>query len=89
MPTTLELGYANSDTNFWVGMFAPAKTPSAIVERLNYEIIRALDNARMQERFAQIAAEPMKMTPSQFEDMIAQEFVSNSVLAKSIGLTAS
>jgi tripartite-type tricarboxylate transporter receptor subunit TctC len=87
--TTLEAGYANSDTNFWVGMFAPAKTPRTIVERLNQEIIKAIHNPTMQEKFARIAAEPMIMSPSDFEEMLTKEYISNAALAKSIGLTAS
>ena len=35
VPTTLELGFADSDYMFWVGMFAPAQTPSAIVRKLH------------------------------------------------------
>ena len=34
VPTTLELGYANSDYTFWNGLFLPAKTPREIVEKL-------------------------------------------------------
>jgi len=89
VPTTLEAGYANSNTNFWVGMFAPAKTARPIVERLNHETIKGLDNAGVQERLARIAAEPMRMSQSEFQNMITEEFISNSALAKSIGLTAS
>ena len=37
LPTTLEAGIPNSDYNFWVGMFAPAKTPREVVSRLYLE----------------------------------------------------
>ena len=43
VPTTTEAGFANSDYEFWVGAFAPAATPRAIVDRLNREILKALD----------------------------------------------
>jgi tripartite-type tricarboxylate transporter receptor subunit TctC len=42
VPTTLELGYANSDYNFWVGAMVPAKTPRAIVDKLNAAVQHAL-----------------------------------------------
>src|SRR5262245_25377048 len=45
IPTTTELGFANSDYEFWVGAFAPAATPPALVARLNQEILKALDSA--------------------------------------------
>ena len=35
VPTTLEAGFADSDYNYWMGMFVPAKTPRDIVERLH------------------------------------------------------
>jgi tripartite-type tricarboxylate transporter receptor subunit TctC len=42
VPTTTEFGFANSDYEFWVGAFAPAATPRALVDRLNGEIVKAL-----------------------------------------------
>ena len=42
VPTTTEAGFANSDYEFWVGAFAPATTPRALVDRLNQEIVKAL-----------------------------------------------
>jgi len=88
VPTTLELGYANSDTRFWVGLFAPVKTPREIIQRLNDETTKALDVPRMRERLADISAEPMIMSPSEFAAMITQEFADNAELARKIGLKA-
>ncbi len=41
VPTTIEAGYPNSDFDFWVGIFAPAKTPLDIVEKL-YDATRKI-----------------------------------------------
>ena len=38
VPTTLELGFADSDYTFWNGFLAPAQTPKPIIERLHGEI---------------------------------------------------
>jgi tripartite-type tricarboxylate transporter receptor subunit TctC len=89
VPTTLELGYANSDTRFWVGLFVPAKTPDEIIHTLNDETTKALGDPHMRERFADLSAEPMIMSPSEFGAMIAQEFTTNAELARKIGLKAS
>ena len=42
VPTTLEAGLADSDYNYWMGMFVPAKTPREIVDRLHQETQKAL-----------------------------------------------
>ena len=42
MPTIAESGIAGFDAAGWFGVFAPARTPSAIVSLLNYGINRAL-----------------------------------------------
>src|SRR5262249_40477400 len=82
VPTTSQLGYANSATRFWVGLFVPTKTSREIIQRLNDETTKALGGPHMRERFADLAAEPMLMSPSEFGAMIAQEFASNGQLAK-------
>jgi len=88
VPTTVEAGYTNSSTNFWVGLFAPVKTPRAILERLHDETLKGLDHPGVRDKLAQLAAEPMPLSMAEFEAMIADEFSSNRELAKSIGLKA-
>ena len=62
VPTTLEAGYPNSDYNFWIGVFAPAKTPRAIVERLNAEVSKALATPAIVEKLEKIGVQPVAMT---------------------------
>jgi tripartite-type tricarboxylate transporter receptor subunit TctC len=85
-PTTLEAGYANSDFNFYVGMFAPANTPRDIIEKLNRDTTIVLGAASMREMLARIGAEPMLMTIREFNSFIGEDFASNEALIKSIGL---
>ena len=60
VPTTLELGYANSDYTFWNGLFVPAKTPRDIVERLHQPRRRRPSTApAVQEKLAQQGIDPM------------------------------
>jgi tripartite-type tricarboxylate transporter receptor subunit TctC len=87
VPTTIELGFADSDYTFWNGMLAPAKTPRLIVERLHTEIGGALALPAVQEKLAAQGVEPMPLSPQEFDAMIAREIVSNIKLVKAAGLT--
>jgi tripartite-type tricarboxylate transporter receptor subunit TctC len=44
VPTTAEAGFPDSEYNFWVGMFAPSRTPPAILDKLYAETLKALQN---------------------------------------------
>ena len=55
------------------GLGAPRDTPAEIVDRLNREINAGLADPRLKERFANIGAAPMPMTPAEFGKLIADE----------------
>lgn len=86
VPTTIESGFANSDYTFWTGMLVPAKTPRPIVERLHAEVQKALARPEVQAKLAPQGVEPMPLTPSEMDAMIAKEIVANIALAKAAGL---
>ena len=88
LPTTLEAGVANSDYNFWVGMFAPAKTPSDTVNRLYRETVKALNLPDVREKLARLGAEPMGYNPEQFNAYLRAEIASNAALVKAAGIKA-
>ena len=86
--TTVEAGYADSDYNFWIGMFVPVKTPRDVVERLHHEGSQVLKNAGVQEKLAALGAEPMAMTPEQFDAFLRDEIAMNASLVKAAGIKA-
>ena len=86
VPTTIELGFADSDYTFWNGMLAPAKTPQPIIARLHDEVQKALALPAIQEKLATQGVEPMPLNPAEFDAMIASEIASNVTLAKAAGL---
>jgi tripartite-type tricarboxylate transporter receptor subunit TctC len=88
VPTTLEAGFANSDYNFWIGMFAPVRTPRDIVERLNQETLKGLGEASVREKLAALGGEPMAMTPAEFDAFIRDEIAMNAALVKAAGIKA-
>ena len=88
VPTTVEAGFPNSEYNFWIGVFAPAKTPPAIVERLYKEISTALANPAIAGKMKALGADPMKMSSQEFRELIGKEIVSNAELVKAAGIKA-
>ena len=86
VPTTIELGYPDSDYSFWNGMLVPAKTPRPIIERLHAEVQKALALPAVQTKLAPQGVEPMPLAPQEFDALIAKEIVSNINLARAAGL---
>jgi tripartite-type tricarboxylate transporter receptor subunit TctC len=86
VPTTIELGYPDSDYSFWNGMLVPAKTPRPIIDRLHAEVQKALALAAVQTKLAPQGVEPMPLGPQELDALIAKEIVSNINLARAAGL---
>jgi tripartite-type tricarboxylate transporter receptor subunit TctC len=89
VPTAAEAGYPNATFDFWVGLFVPAKTPPAIVDKLYREAAKIAASAEFRGQMGNIGGEPMPpMTPTQFGDYVKAELKRNAEIAKAAGLTA-
>jgi tripartite-type tricarboxylate transporter receptor subunit TctC len=86
VPTSLEVGYADSDYTFWNGLFVPAKTPREIVERLYQETQKALRLQSVQDKFVPQSIEPMPLTPAEFDALVRKEIDTNIALVKAAGI---
>jgi tripartite-type tricarboxylate transporter receptor subunit TctC len=86
VPTTAEAGVPGSEFNFWIGMFTPGKTPRAIVDRLNAEVVKALATPEVKERFLSLGADAWTLTPREFDSYIRTEIKNNAALVKAAGL---
>lgn len=86
VPTTTEAGYLNSEYNFWVGMFVPAKTPGAIVDTLYRQTDLALQNPGVREKLALVGIDPMPLQQAAFAALLAKEVETNTALANALGL---
>jgi len=82
VPTTVQAGYPNSEYNFWAGVFLPGKTPSAIRNRLHAEIAKALTSPALSERLRKLGADPMLLTPEQFDALVKEEVAVNAQIVK-------
>lgn len=85
VPTIAEAGFPGGEFNFWLGLLAPARTPREVVAKVNAEVNRALHSAEMKERLARLGAEPMFMTPTQFDTFIAQQHEALGKLMRDAG----
>jgi tripartite-type tricarboxylate transporter receptor subunit TctC len=86
LPTTIEAGFPDSDYNFWVGLFAPAKTPGTLIERLHRATTAALQSPEVRERLPKLGAEPMTMTPGELDALVRDELRTNAVLVEAAGI---
>ena len=86
IPTTLEAGYPDSDYTFWIGMFAPAKTPKDIVEKLGREMAAAVQETAVREKLSALGVQTMPMTPAEFDAYVKAELGRYASFAKAAGL---
>jgi tripartite-type tricarboxylate transporter receptor subunit TctC len=86
VPTLAEAGIANAEYLFWIGMLVPVKTPRDVVNRLNQATQRALATPEVRERLASQGAEPLPMSPEQFDAMIREEMAANAAIIKAAGI---
>lgn len=72
-PTVIESGIPGYVFDVWYGLLAPAKTPRAIIGRLNIEINKSLKNPPLIQRFAAAGLDTAGGTPEAFEKLIRSE----------------
>jgi tripartite-type tricarboxylate transporter receptor subunit TctC len=73
VPTLTEQGVPNVNVNQWYGLFAPAKTPKLIVERLNKELNVALKDKKNEKKIEDQGAEVETSTPEQLRALVQSE----------------
>jgi tripartite-type tricarboxylate transporter receptor subunit TctC len=86
--TSVELGFAASDYNFWLGLFAPAGTPPELVDRLDKAVRAALAKPAIAERLKSLAIDPADMSRDAFAEYIRKEVVSFASLSKKADATS-
>jgi tripartite-type tricarboxylate transporter receptor subunit TctC len=85
LPTIAESGLPGFAIDTWFGLFAPGGTPAEVVQRLNEVFVKALQDADVKARFAQLMAEPSPTTPSQFGDFVKAELAKYEKVVKASG----
>ena len=86
VPTMIEAGVPGYQASTAFGVLAPAKTPRAIIARLNREVVTILRAPDLIERFAGLGLEAVGSTPEEYAEHLRAELAQYSKLIKSIGL---
>lgn len=73
VPTIAEAGLAGFEASPWQGVVAPARTPTAIVARLNAEIARVLNDPPVRQKLTAAGIEPLKSSPEEFAAYMKSE----------------
>ena len=86
VPTVAELGYPGFEANTWFAVFAPAKTPTAILDQLNAEFNKALGAPGVKERFDALSLEAQPSDRAELRRYIESEVAKWSKLVKDVGI---
>ena len=86
LPTIAESGVPGYRAAGWFAVLAPAKTPAAIVTRLNAEIVRSLDTRELRNLLAQEGAEPAPAAPEAVARSIREQINQLTPIAQALGL---
>ena len=73
VPTVKELGFPGLELEGWNGVFAPAKTPKDIIDRLNREIVAAVRNPDVAKRLSDLGADPVGSTPAEQDAILKRQ----------------
>ncbi len=74
VPTVAELGFPGYQATNWYSFIAPARTPDAIVKKLNEALVAALRDPKTIERLETSAMEPDPTTPQQMRAFVEKEY---------------
>ena len=88
VPTFIESGLDGFVVDSWVGVFAPAKTPRAIVDKLQRELAAVLAMPEVRERYAVLGIEPVGNTSEQFGEQIRADLAKWEKVVKQANIRA-
>jgi tripartite-type tricarboxylate transporter receptor subunit TctC len=86
IPTMAEVGIAGFETYNWFGLFVPAGTPPAIIDRLNRELVPALKDPAMQSWMQSRGSEAVSSSPEEFAAYIRRDVEKWARVVKAVGL---
>jgi len=86
VPTVAESGYPGFDASLWLAFMAPAGTPPALIDRLQKEIVTAVNAKETSEALDKAGAEPLTSTPAELAAMIKDGVAKYAKVVKAAGV---
>jgi tripartite-type tricarboxylate transporter receptor subunit TctC len=86
LPTMAEAGVPDMEVPVWTAFFAPAKTPAAIVARLQREVARAVQTAEVKEKFAGMGLTPVGGTSEELGQRVERDIAKWTAVAKAANI---
>jgi len=86
LPTIAESGLKGFRWDSWGAIYAPARTPRAIINKLNREMVAALNLPEVQKTMRNLGAEPAPTTPAELDRFVVQDLATVAKLAKAAGI---
>ncbi len=86
LPTIAETGLAGYDVYVLHGLLAPARTPKAVIARLNTEVVAALNNQDMKDQFTRSGSTAAPSTPAAFDAVIKRDYDTWARVIKGAGI---
>ncbi len=87
VPSLAETVLPGFDVGTWFGILAPTGTPAPIIEKLNAEIVKIVNNPEVRKQLLDMGSEPVGNTPAQMAAQIKAELDGFEALVKQIKLT--
>ena len=88
IPTTKEAGFPGVQIGHWAGLFAPKGTPSAVIERMNAELVAVVKGAEFRDRLVPSGIEPAPYSLAGYVAFITAERERLARVAKTAGMQA-
>ena len=86
VPTAIESGFKDYEAVGWFGLFAPAKTPAAVVEQVSGDVAKTMALPAVRERALQVGATPVGNSPVQFDRFVRDEIVKWTRIIRDAGI---
>lgn len=86
VPTTGEAGVNGADSPLWFGLWAPAGTPPAIVQKISTDVRKALADPEVKEKLRNLGNDTLDMSPEQFSKFVDDEIAVYSQVIKAAGV---